>query len=354
MHERQPIRISHIPQHAFIAGPQTVRWSIVSASSASSAHPSRLAILLAFGSVYLCWGATYTAMSIGVRLLPPTILAGTRMLIGALILLAFCALRGKQIFYRLRIMGWLGLMGMLMLFGGNIFLVWSEKYLASGLAALLVAVVPLYVAVIEMLLPGGERLRLRGLLGLGLGLLALVALLWPSFHSAFKAHGASRPIQLVAAVAVLLGALSWAAGSVLFRRLRLPVDPLVAAGWEMMAASLCNLLLATATWQWPHATWNAASIGSVGYLVVFGSLLGFSCYIWLIHHVPVAKAATYAYVNPVVAVILGAVILGEHLQATEYVGMAAVVCAVALVTSSQMKSGRPAAEIEVTPLEREA
>ena len=116
--------------------------------------PARIAIALAFASVYLCWGATYTAMSIGVHLLPATILAGTRMLIGAAIMLIFCALRGKQLFYSWGVMARLGLVGILLLFGGNIGLVWSEKYLASGLAALLVAVVPLYVAVIESLLPG--------------------------------------------------------------------------------------------------------------------------------------------------------------------------------------------------------
>jgi drug/metabolite transporter (DMT)-like permease len=293
-------------------------------------------------------------MSIGVRLLPATILAGARMLIGAIIMLTACALAGKQLVHRRGIMARLGFLGILMLFGGNIGLVWSEKYLTSGLAALLVAVVPLYVAVIESLSPAGERLRLRGVLGLTLGLAALVALLWPSFHAALANPGSGRLMQIAAALVVLLGALSWATGSVLFRRFRLPVDPLVAAGWEMLAAGLCNCFFATVTWQWPHAIWNKQSIGAVGYLVLFGSLLGFSCYIWLIHHVPVAKVATYAYVNPVVAVILGAVILHEHLQPTEYVGMVAVVCAVALVTSSQMKSGRSVAEFEVGPVEREA
>lgn len=293
-------------------------------------------------------------MSIGVRLLPATILAGTRMLIGACIMLSFCALRGKRLFYSRRVMARLGLVGALLLFGGNIGLVWSEKYLASGLAALIVAVMPMYVAIIETVLPSGDRLRPRGLAGLALGLLALAALLWPSFHASLAARGHGRPMQIVAALVVLLGALSWASGSVLFRHLRLPVDPLVAAGWEMLAAGLCNLLVATATWQWPHAVWNTRSIGAIGYLVLFGSLLGFSCYIWLIHHVAVAKVATYAYVNPVVAVILGAVVLGEHLQPTEYAGMVGVLCAVALVTTSTMKSGHSAAEIEVGPVERQA
>ncbi|MGH9600119.1 MAG: EamA family transporter [Terracidiphilus sp.] len=326
----------------------------MSASAQSGTPPARFAILLAFGSVYLCWGATFTAMSIGVRLLPATVFAGTRMLIGGLILLTFCALRGKRLFYSRGVMARLGLVGVLLLFGGNIGLVWSEKYLASGLAALIVAVVPLYVAVIESLLPYGERLRLRGTIGLALGMLALVALLWPSFRAALAAPGGGIPMRLIAALVVLLGALSWSCGSILFRRMSLPVDPLVAAGWEMLAAALCNLLIATATWQWPRARWNTQSIGAIGDLVLFGSLFGFSCYIWLIHHVAVSKVVTYAYVNPVVAVILGAVVLGEHLQPSEILGMIGVLCAVVLVTSSTMKSGHSAAEIGVGPVEREA
>ncbi|MGB6974517.1 MAG: EamA family transporter [Terracidiphilus sp.] len=324
------------------------------AASSPGSAPPRIAILFAFASVYLCWGATYTAMSIGVHLLPATVLAGTRMLIGAAIMFAFCAFTGRRLLYRPRILLRLALLGALMLFGGNLGLVWSEKYLPSGLAALIVAVVPLYVACIEMLLPSGERLRARGLFGLALGLLALAALLWPSFHQAVRTHGHGRPMQFVAALVVLGGALSWAAGSVLYRHMRLPVDPLVAAGWEMLVAGVANCFFATATGQWPHAIWNAQSLGAVGYLVLFGSLLGFTCYIWLIHHVPVAKVATYAYVNPVVAVLLGALVLHETLRHSEYVGMVAVLCAVALVTSSQMKSGRSVAEVETVPLEREA
>ncbi|MDE3202225.1 MAG: EamA family transporter [Acidobacteriota bacterium] len=326
----------------------------MSSSSIAGKNPPRIAIVLAFLSVYFCWGATYTAMSIGVHLLPATILAGTRMLIGAALMFSFCAIRGKRLIYSRGVMVRLIFVGILLLFGGNIALVWSEKYLASGLSALLVAVVPLYVAVIERLLPGGERLRPRGTIGILLGLCALIALLWPSLYKSAPSLRQGLPMQMFAAGAILLGALSWASGSVLFRRMQLEVDPLVAAGWEMLAAGVCNLTIATATWQWPHAVWNARSIASIGYLVLFGSLLGFSCYIWLIHHVPVAKVATYAFVNPVVAVILGTLILGEQLQPSEYVGMVMVICAVALVISSQTKSGKSAAEIEVEPLENEA
>jgi len=318
--------------------------------SETRSAPPKITIVLAFLSVYFCWSATYTAMRVGVSLLPATVLAGVRLLIGAGLMLAFCALRGKRLFYVRGVMRRLMLLGVMLLFGGNIGLVWSEKYLPSGLAALIVAVVPLYVVLIEMALPNGDRLRRQGYIGLGLGFCALVALLWPSLRSGIDGH----PMQVLAIGAILAGAFSWASGSVLSRRMNLPVDPLVAAGWEMFAAGATNVVFATLFWQWPHAVWNWTSIGCIGYLVLFGSLLGFSCYIWLIAHVPVAKVATYAYVNPLIAVVLGALILHEKLVSTEYVGMVAILVAVALVTSSKLSSGKSAAEVECAPVESEA
>lgn len=318
--------------------------------SESRGTPARLSIILAFLSVYFCWSATYTAMRVGVELLPATVLAGVRMLIGAAIMLSFCRLRGRPIFYARGIMARLGLIGVMLLFGGNIGLVWSEKYLPSGLAALIVAVVPLYVAIIEIASPRGDRLRPQGYLGLALGFCALVALLWPSLRQGISGH----PMQIAAIVAILLGAFSWASGSVLSRRMSLPVDPLVAAGWEMFAAGTANVFFATVFWQWPHAVWNWRSVSCVGYLVLFGSLLGFTCYVWLIAHVPVSKVVTYAYVNPMIAVLLGALVLHEKLAPTEYIGMVAIVAAVALVTSSRLSSGKSMAQAECPPVESEA
>jgi drug/metabolite transporter (DMT)-like permease len=315
--------------------------------SAVRGTPSRLLIVLAFLSLYFCWSATYTAMRVGAELLPATVLAGVRMLIGAAIMLAFCALRGRSIFYSRNIMARLMLLGVMLLFGGNIGLVWSEKYLPSGLAALVVAVVPLYVVLIEMTLPNGDRLRRQGYFGMALGFCALVALLWPSLRGGLRGH----PMQMLAIAAILAGAFSWASGSVLSRRMNLAVDPLVAAGWEMFAAGVANVIFATLFRQWPHAVWNWRSETCVGYLVFFGSLLGFSSYIWLIAHVPVAKVTTYAYVNPMIAVVLGAIILHEKLVSTEYFGMVAIVASVALVTSSKLSSGKETAQVECTPVE---
>lgn len=312
--------------------------------------PARLSIILAFLCLYLCWSATYTAMRVGVELLPATVLASVRLILGAAIMLSFCVLRGHRILYPRHIMSRLAVLGVMLLFGGNIGLLWSENFLPSGLAALIVAVVPLYVVLIELAIPNGERLRAQGYIGLALGFCALIPLLWPSLRIGIEGH----PMQILAVAAILVGAFSWAAGSVLSRHMSLPVDPLVAAGWEMLAAGVVNIFFATALGRWPQATWNWRSIGCVGYLVLFGSLLGFSAYMWLIAHVSVSKVATYAYVNPMIAVLLGAVLLHEKLASTEYIGMIAIVISVALVNSSKFSSGKQAAEIECAAIESEA
>lgn len=315
--------------------------------SRSRSAPARLSIILAFLGVYFCWSATYTFMRVGVQLLPATVFAGVRMLLASVLMLGFCALLGKRLLWGRATMGRLMMLGLLLLFGGNVGLVWSEHYLPSGLAALIVAVVPLYVAVIELMSSGGDRLRKRGYFGLFLGFCAMVALLWPRLREGISGH----PMQIVAIAVVLAGAFSWAYGSVLARRMNLAVDPFVAAGWEMLAAGVANVFFATLFWRWPHAVWNWRSVSCIAYMILFGSLLGFTSYIWLISHVPVSKVSTYAYVNPMLAVILGAVFLQETLRPSEYIGMVAIIASVALVTTSRVSSGTPAAETECVAVE---
>ena len=293
---------------------------------------SSLAIPTAFACVYFFWGSTYVAIKIGSEHLPALVLAGVRFLIAGTLMLGYCRARGLRVFWGRRQMAWLALFGILMLGGGNVGLVWSERFLPSGLASLLIAVVPLYVALIEFFLPSGEPLPWRGWLGLLIGSLGLAALLWPSIHK-----GLTGEMQRVlAAAAVLGGALCWTIASILSRHIRLPVNAFVAAGWEMLFAGIFNTTLATLFGDWGAVHWTRPAVGSIAYLVTFGSLVGFTAYIWLLERVPVAKVATYAYVNPVVAVILGALFLGERMERTEYIGMVAVVLAVFLVTSSQL------------------
>lgn len=324
------------------------------ASSASQiGHPEKKAatkasIVLAFASVYFFWGSTYTAIRIGAQDMPALLLSGTRFFIAGLILLGWCRWRGLKLIWPPKTLLMLGLIGLLLLGGGNVGLVFAEKTIPSGLASLALAVMPIDIALIEMILPGGEPLPGRGWLGLLLGFLGLAALLWPSLHT-----GISGDSTLLWALAALLGgALCWAIGSIFSRRARLPVNSFVAAAWQMVIAGACCLALGSAVGQWPQFHLTARAAGSLAWLISGGSLLGYTGFVFLIEHVPVAKVSSYSYVNPVVAVLLGVVLLGERLEAAEFAGMAGILVAVFLLTTAQVKARpRLAEELKQTPAE---
>jgi drug/metabolite transporter (DMT)-like permease len=297
---------------------------------------TKASIVLAFASVYFFWGSTYTAIRIGAAEMPALLLAGTRFLIAGSILLAWCRVRGLRLFFPTKTMLLLGLIGLLLLGGGNVGLVYAEKTIPSGLASLVLAVIPLYVALIEMFLPGGEPLPVRGWLGMALGFVGLAALVWPSLRTGLSGDRT----RLLALAALLAGGLSWTVGSVFSRRTKLPVNSLVAAAWQMLAAGAFNTALGSILGQWPQFHLNAAAAGSLAWLITGGSLLGYTGFIYLIEHVPVAKVSSYAYVNPVVAVLLGIFLLHERPEAAEFVGMAGVIVAVFLLTTSQVKAKR--------------
>ena len=303
------------------------------------AHPakktvSRASIVLAFASVYFFWGSTYTAIRIGATEMPALLLAGTRFVIAGGILLGWCRWRGLCIFWPAGIMLRLGLIGLLLLGGGNVGLIYAEKTVSSGLASLVLAVIPLYVALIEMLLPGGEPLPVRGWLGMALGFLGLGALLLPSLRS-----GLAGDRSLLLALGVLLaGAFSWTVGSIVSRRSRLPVNSFVAAAWQLLAAGAFSTLLGTALGQWPQFHLDVRAVGSLAWLITGGSLLGYTCFIYLLEHVPVAKVSSHSYVNPVVAVLLGIFLLHERPAVAEYTGMAGIVVAVFLLTTAEIRA----------------
>jgi drug/metabolite transporter (DMT)-like permease len=312
-----------------------------------TAHSERNAattasIVLAFASVYFFWGSTYTAIRIGAAEMPALLLAGTRYVIAGAVLLAWCRWRGLRLTGSTRSMLTLSLIGLLLLGGGNVSLVYAEKTLPSGLSSLLFAATPLYVALIEMMLPRGEQLSARGWLGLFLGFAGLAALTVPSVDSGL--HGDRTVIWAVAVL--LFGALSWAVGSVVSRRARLPLNSLAASAWQMLVAGVFCTALGTALSQWTQFHLNAKSIGSLAYLVTGGSLLGYTCFIYLLEHVPVAKVSSNAYVNPLVAVLIGILFLHERPRAAEFAGMAAIVFAVFLLTTASVKAKSNAAPIK--------
>ena len=298
----------------------------------------RFAVILAFALVYFFWGSTYLGIDIAVEQIPPALMCGIRFLIAGVFMLAFCGLRGRRVRYSPAQLGRMAIVGILLLMGGNLTLSYAEKHVATGLAALIIAVTPLWFLVLDSLLLGHHRIAAQGKVGLFLGVAGLMVLLWPDL----MATTALGRIQLWASISLLGGSFSWALGSVLAKKWKSPeVDPFSATAWQMIAAGLANLATAFALGDLSRAVWTRRGIGATLYLVVFGSWVGYTAYIWLLNHVPTSKVSTYAYVNPVVAVFLGWLVLHERVDAYILAGSAVVVASVALVTSAAV-TAKPA------------
>jgi drug/metabolite transporter (DMT)-like permease len=315
-------------------------YHIIDSLMTNAQRQSRFAIVLAFGLVYFFWGSTYLAIDIAVERIPPALMCGLRFLIAGVCMLAFCGARGRTVWYNRRQLGRMAAVGVLLLMGGNLTLSYAEKYVASGLAALIVAVTPLWFLVLDTLLLGDHHVSLRGKAGLGLGVVGLIILLWPDLTTSTS----FGRVQLWASISLLGGSFSWALGSVLAKRWKsADVDPFSATAWQMIAAGLANLLFAAGAHDFSKVVWTPRGIGATLYLVVCGSWIGYTAYIWLLNHVPTAKVSTYAYVNPVVAVFLGWLILHERVDGYILAGSAIVVASVVLVTSAQV-TRKPAME----------
>jgi drug/metabolite transporter (DMT)-like permease len=309
---------------------------------------TRLTIVLAFASVYFFWGSTYTAIRVAAAYMPSLLLAGIRFTIAGAILLGWCRWRGLRLLWPGKTMLVFSVVGLLLLGGGNVSLIYAEKTVPSGLASLVYAATPLNVALIEMFLPKGEPLPRRGWLGMLLGFVGLAVLVWPSMQSVLAG---SRNL-LWAFAAMLGGTLAWAAGSLVARHTRVETgeraNSFVAASWQMLIAGVVCTLLGTALGEWPSVHMNEPTMVSMAYLVIGGSLLGYTGFIYLLEHVPAAVVLSYNYVNPVIAVLLGIVLLGERPAATEFAGMAAIVLAVFLITTAKVGAKKEPSEGDET------
>ncbi|MFZ0759212.1 MAG: EamA family transporter [Candidatus Sulfotelmatobacter sp.] len=304
---------------------------------------SRWPVILAFGLVYLFWGSTYLAIDIAVRSIPPALMCGVRFSIAGVVMLAVCAGTGRRIWYPARQMALAAVVGILLLMGGNLTLSWAELSVPSGLAALIIAITPLWFLVLDSLLLGHHRISWRGKAGLGLGMAGLLVLFWPELHSTTTLGRR----ELFSCTALLGGSFSWALGSVLSKRWQSGMDGFSATGWQITAAGAGNFLLALVVGDFSHVAWTARGLGAVTYLVVCGSWIGYTAYIYLLEHVPTSKVSTYAYVNPVIAVFLGWLILHERVDRFIVMGSVIVVLAVILVTSAKVKGKMVAEELEV-------
>jgi len=302
----------------------------------------RWTLILAFGLVYLFWGSTYLAIAIAVEHIPPALMCATRFLIAGSLMLAYCALAGRQIAYGAAQLWHMAVIGVLLLMGGNLTLSYAEQVVPSGLSALLIAVTPLWFLVLDAWLLGHHRVSRRGLIGLTLGIAGMFVLLWPKL----TATGSIGRRELWFSLSLLGGSFSWALGSILSKLWHSDeLDPLSSTAWQVLFAGIGNLLFALVNRDFSRVLWTPRGIGAVLYLVVGGSWIGYTSYIWLLRHAPSSKVSTYAYVNPVVAVFLGWLVLHERLDRYILLGSAIVVVSVILVTSAKVTAKTVAEEM---------
>jgi drug/metabolite transporter (DMT)-like permease len=295
-------------------------------------------LVAAFAAVYVIWGSTYLGIRFAVETLPPFSMAGLRFLTAGAMLYGWARLRGAE---KPTAPQWkaAAVVGALLLLGGNGLVSWAEQYVASGVAALLVTSTPLWMVLLDWARPGGVRPRPGVFIGLALGFVGVVVLVGPGAFA--EGEGG---VDVLGALAVLGAALSWAVGSLYSRTAPRPASTLQGVGMQMLAGGAMLLAVGLALGERVEpAAVSARSWLALAYLVVFGALVGYTAYVWLLRHTTAAKASTYAYVNPVIAVLLGAWLADEALDARVGVAGALIVGAVALITT--VRAQRPVSDV---------
>jgi drug/metabolite transporter (DMT)-like permease len=294
-------------------------------------HASRAQITAAFASIYIIWGSTYLAIRYAVATIPPFLMGGVRFLISGALLYVWARSRGAPAPTKLH---WRNavIAGGFLLLGGNGAVVWAEQFVPSGLTALLVSILPFWLVIIEWVRPPRQRPSTAVLVGLVVGFVGIIVLVGTG------SIGGQGDIKPIGALVLILGSLSWAIGSFWSRDAQLPESGLLTTGMEMLGGGVLLILVGALTGEFSQLDVSRISrestIGLV-YLITFGSLLGFTSYIWLLDKVSPAHLGTYAYVNPIVAVLLGWAIAGERLSLRTAVAAAIVICAVALITTAR-------------------
>ncbi len=317
--------------------PATSVTATADATPTTVAPATRLggAVWLALAVVYVVWGSTYLAIRIAVETMPSFLSAAARFLTAGLLLVGYLLVRQGPAGLKVsrRQLASAALVGVLLLTGGNGLVVLGETSVPSGLAALLVAAVPLWMVVLTAF--GGERPKRAELAGVLLGLVGLGVLSAPAIG------GSVAPLGVIL---IICATLLWAAGSFVSKKIPMPGNVLAASAYQMLAGGFCNLLIGLVRGEQRGLDLGAVSGRSwlaMAYLVLFGSLLAFTAYAWLLRAAPLTLVATYAYVNPVVAVLLGWLILAEPLTGPTLAGGAIVVAGVCLVVSVSRRPGSP-------------
>jgi drug/metabolite transporter (DMT)-like permease len=290
---------------------------------------------LALLSLYIIWGSTYLAIMFVVETIPPFVSAGIRFLVSGLVLLIWRRLARDPMPTRIQ---WrsAAIVGTLLLVGGNGLLSWSEQRIPSGVAALLIGTVPLWLVLIEALRRGGAKPNWQSILGLAIGFAGIVVLIGPIDFT-----GQAGRYELVGILICLVAAFLWSLGSIYSRGADLPQSALMTTGMEMVAGSIGLFIVATLIGEWQNFSLGAISTKSMYgliYLITIGSLIGFVSYAWLLRNAPVSLVATYAYVNPLVAILLGSVLAQETLTPRILIAAGVIIGSVVLVNYSKNSS----------------
>jgi drug/metabolite transporter (DMT)-like permease len=280
--------------------------------------------------VYIVWGSTYLAISVVDETMPPLLAAGLRHLTaGTILFVLLLATRGVRAL-RMSRAEWLGagFVGLALLLGGNGLVVLAETSVPSGLTALIIAVVPLFVVILRRIF--GERVRLGTYVGVAVGFVGVGVLIIP--------HGLNGSVSTVGMLLLIGASLSWAIGTFFSKRVTLPRDPLASTGGQMLVGGGSLLLvglLSGESGKVQFQSFSSASVVALLYLILFGSVLAYTAYTWLLQNTTVSRVSTYAYVNPLVAIVLGSVLLNESIDVFIVIGAAMIVTAVVVVVRSE-------------------
>jgi drug/metabolite transporter (DMT)-like permease len=297
-------------------------------------------------AVYFVWGSTYLAIRFTIETIPPFLSAGIRFLVSGTILYLFCRLNKDPIPKKVE---WrsASIIGLLLLLGGNGGLVWAEQRIPSGIASLFIATTPLWMVLIDTLRPNGVRSNWLTWLGVLVGFIGIAFLANP-----WQPHSTSPALDPLGMLVLILAALSWSIGSLYSRKAPLPRSSLLGTGMEMLVGSMGLFAFGTLIGEWSQfhlSTISVRSLGGLVYLILFGSLIGFVAYTWLLRNAPTPIVSTYAYVNPVVALILGSAIAHEPLDGQDIIAALIILTGVVLITTARSFGATKTSTIPLTP-----
>jgi len=299
-------------------------------------------IWLALIALYIVWGSTYLGIKFAIETIPPFFHAGIRFLISGLVLVIWQRAAGQSLPTRKQ---WISaaIIGTLLLLGGNGLVAWAEQSIPTGIAALIIASVPMFLVIGEAIRPNGVKPNWQGVVGLLIGFAGIIILVGPSEFS-----GSATKLNPFGVVALLGACLFWATGSIYSKTADLPKSSLMSTGAQMLVASISLFIVSLLSGElkgWDITAVSARSLYGLSYLILVGSLVGFASYGWLLQNAPISLVSTYAYVNPLVAVLLGTLFANEVLEPRIWLATGIIIGAVIFINSTRPKVKYEAEEV---------